>query len=142
MIPVVNFVYPMFANMDLLTKAGVTQMPSTREEFEEAAKAVAASGEGVSGWALPLSLEAPNGAQNDIMSWVWASGGSMLTDDGKPNLVGNNDVKSAAKFIKRLWDAGVVSPGAFTMKEQDKVEDFTNGRVGLMIDSLAHVHTS
>ena len=27
------------------------------------------------------------------------------------------------------------------MKEQDKVEDFTNGRVGLMIDSLAHVNT-
>lgn len=141
MIPVVNFVYPMFANMDLLTKAGVTQMPSTREEFEEAAKAVAASGDGVSGWALPLSLEAPNGAQNDIMSWVWASGGSMLTADGKPDLVGNDDVRSASEFIKRLWDAGVVSPGAFTMKEQDKVEDFTNGRVGLMIDSLAHVHT-
>jgi multiple sugar transport system substrate-binding protein len=25
------------------------------------------------------------------------------------------------------------------MKEQDKVEEFTNGRVGMMIDSLAHV---
>jgi len=27
------------------------------------------------------------------------------------------------------------------MKEQDKVEEFTNGRVGMMIDSLAHVTT-
>ena len=26
------------------------------------------------------------------------------------------------------------------MKEQDKVEEFTNGRVGMMIDSLAHVN--
>lgn len=139
MIPVVNFVYPLFANTALLTKAGVTQIPSTREEFAAAAKAV--TGGEVSGWALPLSLEAPNGIQNDVMSWVWASGGSMLTGDGKPNLKGNADVRSAAEYIKKLWDDGVVSPGAFTMKEQDKVEDFTNARTGLMIDSLAHVNT-
>ena len=139
MIPVVNFVYPMFANTDLLTKAGVSGIPATRDDFAAAAKAV--TGGDVSGWALPLSLEAPNGIQNDVMSWVWASGGSMLTGDGKPNLKGNADVRSAAEFIKKLWDDGVVSPGAFTMKEQDKVEDFTNGRVGLMIDSLAHVNT-
>ncbi|WP_233187969.1 ABC transporter substrate-binding protein [Actinomyces qiguomingii] len=141
MIPVVNFVYPMFTNMDLLERAGVSAVPSTREEFEAAAKAIAAVGDDISGWALPLSLEAPNGIQNDVMSWVWASGGSMLTEDGKPNLKGNADVKSACEFIKGLWDSGVVSPGAFTMKEQDKVEDFTNARVGMMIDSLAHVNT-
>lgn len=140
MIPVVNFVYPMFANMDLLSGAKVSAMPSTREEFQAAAKAVAATGGDVSGWALPLSLEAPNGIQNDVMSWVWASGGSMLAD-GKPNLAGNKDVISACEFIKGMWDEGVISPGAFTMKEQDKVEDFTNGRTGLMIDSLAHVNT-
>ena len=139
MIPVVNFVYPMFANTNLLTKAGISQIPSTREEFAAAAKAV--TGGDVSGWALPLSLEAPNGIQNDVMSWVWASGGSMLTGDGMPNLKGNADVKSASEFIKKLWDDGVVSPGAFTMKEQDKVEDFTNARTGLVIDSLAHVNT-
>ncbi len=140
MIPVVNFVYPMFANMSLLESAGVTAMPSVRSEFEAAATAAAGTGDDVSGWALPLSLEAPNGIQNDVMSWVWASGGSMLKD-GKPNLVGNADVKSVCEFIKGMWDKGVISPGAFTMKEQDKVEDFTNGRVGLMIDSLAHVNT-
>ena len=27
------------------------------------------------GWVLPLSLETPNGIQNDVMAWVWASGG-------------------------------------------------------------------
>ena len=52
----------------------------------------------------------------------------MLTGDGKPNLKGNADVRSAAEFIKKLWDDGVVSPGAFTMKEQDKIEDFTKDR--------------
>jgi multiple sugar transport system substrate-binding protein len=72
------------------------------------------------------------------MSWVWASGGSMLKD-GKPDLT-NDDVTSAVDFIGGLWDDGSIASGSFTMKEQDKVEEFTNGRVGMMIDSLAHIN--
>jgi multiple sugar transport system substrate-binding protein len=138
MIPVVNFVYPMFTNDDLLAQAGVTAPPSTRTEFADAAEKISALGGDTSGWVLPLSLEAPNGVQNDVMSWVWASGGSML-DDGQPDLT-NEDVTSATEFIGDLWDSGAIASGSFTMKEQDKVEEFTNGRVGMMIDSLAHIN--
>lgn len=138
MVPVVNFVYPMFTNDTLLAEAGVTAPPTTRTEFADAAAKVSALGGDASGWVLPLSLEAPNGVQNDVMSWVWASGGSMLAD-GQPDLT-NADVTSAVDFIGGLWDDGVVASGSFTMKEQDKVEEFTNGRVGMMIDSLAHIN--
>ncbi|WP_292676556.1 MULTISPECIES: sugar ABC transporter substrate-binding protein [unclassified Microbacterium] len=138
MIPVVNFVYPMFTNDDLLAEAGVTTPPTNRTEFADAAQKVTALGGDVSGWVLPLSLEAPNGVQNDVMSWVWASGGSML-NDGQPDLT-NADVTSAVDYIQGLWDDGVIAAGSFTMKEQDKVEEFTNGRVGMMIDSLAHIN--
>ena len=138
MIPVVNFVYPMFTNDALLAEAGVDAPPATRSEFADAAEKVSALGGDVSGWVLPLSLEAPNGVQNDVMSWVWASGGSMLKD-GQPDLT-NDDVTSAVEYIGELWDAGVIASGSFTMKEQDKVEEFTNGRVGMMIDSLAHIN--
>jgi multiple sugar transport system substrate-binding protein len=139
MIPVVNFVYPLFVNTDLLAQAGITTVPSTRTEFADAAAAVTALGTGASGWVLPLSLEAPNGIQNDVMSWNWASGGSMLDDDGKPDLT-NDDVKGTVEFVQGLVDDGVVAAGSFTMKEQDKVEEFTNGRVGMMIDSLSHIN--
>ncbi|KJL47603.1 putative ABC transporter substrate-binding protein YesO [Microbacterium hydrocarbonoxydans] len=138
MIPVVNFVYPMFTNDALLAQAGVTAPPTTRSEFADAAAKVSALGGDASGWVLPLSLEAPNGVQNDVMSWVWASGGSMLKD-GQPDLT-NDDVTSAVDFIGDLWDDGSIASGSFTMKEQDKVEEFTNGRVGMMIDSLAHIN--
>jgi multiple sugar transport system substrate-binding protein len=138
MIPVVNFVYPMFTNTELLAEAGVDAPPTTRSEFAEAATAIAEGGD-ASGWILPLSLEAPNGIQNDVMSWVWASGGSML-EDGEPALVDNPDVTSATEFIQGLWEDGVIAPGSFTMKEQDKVEEFINGRVGMTISSLAHVN--
>jgi multiple sugar transport system substrate-binding protein len=139
MIPVVNFVYPVFVNVDLLDAAGVENLPSTRTEFAEAAKTLTDPDNNVYGWVLPLSMEQPNGIQNDVMSWVWASGGSMLKD-GMPNLVGNEDVASAMEFIKGLYDDGVIALGAFSMREQDKVEEFTNGRVAMMIDSLAHIN--
>jgi len=138
MIPVVNFVYPVFTNLDLLAKAGIASPPTTRTEFADAAAKLTDEANNVSGWVLPLSLEQPNGIQNDVMSWVWASGGSMMKD-GKPDLT-NDGVRSAMEFIKGLYDAGYVAPGAFTMKEQDKVEEFVNGRVGMMVDSLAHIN--
>lgn len=140
MIPVANFVYPMFVNQDLLSKAGVKDVPKTRTEFTAAAEAVSKLGGDVSGWALPLDTATPNGIQNDVMSWVWASGGSMLKD-GNPYLAGNSDVKDVMTFIKQMYDAGAIAKGSFTMKEQDKVNEFTNGRVGMVIDSLAHVNT-
>jgi multiple sugar transport system substrate-binding protein len=90
------------------------------------------------GWVLPLSLETPNGIQNDVMAWVWASGASMMSD-GQPD-VDNEAVVGALDYIKSLNDAGVISPGIFAKKEQDKVEEFVNGRVGMMIDSLAHIN--
>jgi len=137
MIPVVNFVYPLFTNDALLADAGIAAPPTTRSEFEAAAKAITAGGQ-ASGWALPLSLEAPNGVQNDVMSWAWGSGGTMLAD-GQPDVT-NDDVRSVVEYIQGLWDDGVIAPGSFTMKEQDKVEEFTNGRVGMMIDSLSHIN--
>lgn len=139
MIPVVNFVYPVFVNLDLLEAAGVAAPPTNRSEFFAAAQQLTALGNNVSGWVLPLSLEQPNGIQNDVMSWVWASGGSMMAD-GMPNLVGNDDVSDVAQYIKEMYDAGVIAPGAFAMREQDKVEEFTNGRVGMMVSSLAHIN--
>ncbi|HWS35437.1 MAG TPA: sugar ABC transporter substrate-binding protein [Actinoplanes sp.] len=138
MIPVVNFVYPLFVNKDLLTKAGVAEVPTTRTEFADAAQKITATGGDVKGWALPLDTAVPNGIQNDVMSWLWASGGSMLKG-GKPNLT-SPEVKAVVEYVKSLNDAGVIAPGALTMKEQDKVEKFTNGQVGMMIDSLAHIN--
>lgn len=139
MIPVVNFVYPVFVNLDLMAEAGVDAAPTTRSEFIDAATKLTNSSTNTYGWILPLSMEQPNGIQNDVMAWVWAAGGSMLKD-GQPNLVGNEDIRSAMEFIKGMYDAGLIAPGAFSMREQDKVEEFTNGRVGMMVDSLAHIN--
>ncbi len=77
MIPVVNFVYPLFTNDDILQKAGISTPPTTWSEFEADAKKISDSG-AAKGWVVPLGSTNPNGVQNDILSWAWASGGSCL----------------------------------------------------------------
>lgn len=139
MVPVVNFAYPLFVNLDLLEKAGVAEPPTTRSEFLAAATAVSQQGGDASGWAVPLALETANGVQNDILPWVWAGGGQIMTEDGAPDLE-NADSVDGLGFVKELWDAGAVSPGAFSMAEQDKVEEFSAGRLGMMFSSLAHIN--
>jgi multiple sugar transport system substrate-binding protein len=138
MFPLASFVYPVFVNLDLAKAAGVDTLPSNRTEFAEAAKKMTNAGNNQYGWVLPLSLQNPGGIQNDVMSWVWASGASMLMD-GKPDLE-NDAVVGTLEYIKSLQDAGVISPGIFAKKEQDKVEEFVNGRVAMMVDSLAHIN--
>ncbi|WZL80985.1 sugar ABC transporter substrate-binding protein [Vallitaleaceae bacterium 9-2] len=138
MIPVVNFAYPMYVNLDILSGAGITEVPENWTEFVEACVAITESQEGISGWAIPLSTESPSGIQNNFMSWLWASGGSML-ENGQPALVDNEDMTATVEFVKELFDKDVVAPGAYAMKESDMVEEFTNGRVGFMTDSLAHL---
>ena len=138
MFPVASFVYPVFVNLDLMADAGLENPPTTRSEFVEAARKLTDESSNQHGWVLPLSLQAPNGIQNDVMSWVWASGDSMMKD-GKPDLT-NENVVETLDYIKSMYDEGLISPGAFAKKEQDKVEEFVNGRVAMMVDSLAHIN--
>lgn len=139
MIPVVNFAYPMYANMDLLA-AGITELPTTWSEFQADCAAVTNADKNIYGWIIPLSSDSPSGIQNCFMSWLWASGGSMLAS-GKPGLTGNDNLVKTVDYVKGLFDANLVAPGAYSMTEADEVEEFANGRVAFMTDSLAHLTT-
>lgn len=138
MIPVANFPYILFMNRDVLSKAGIDEPPATREEFVAAAQAAVDVDGNAQGWVLPLSLEAPNGVQNDVMSWLWANGQSMLSD-GKPALE-SPEVRSVVDFIVELDGQGLIAPGSATLKEQDKVEEFSSGRAAMIVDTIAHVN--
>jgi multiple sugar transport system substrate-binding protein len=138
MFPVASFVYPIFINLDHFRAVSIANPPQSRSEFADAARRLTNTSQNRYGWVLPLSLQTPNGVQNDIMSWLWASGKSMLKN-GRPNLT-NPDVIDTLKYVDSLYKAGVVSPGSFSKQEQEKVEEFVNGRVSMTISSLAHIN--
>lgn len=137
MIPVVNFAYPLYVNMDILEQAGVAEIPTTWSEFTAALEKIKSNTD-AAGFSIPLSTEAPNGIQNQFMTWLWASGGSML-EEGKPNLEGNEDLAKVVEFVKEMKDNGYISDGAEAMKEQDMVNEFTNGRLAFMVDGISHL---
>ncbi len=137
MIPVVNFTYPLFVNIDLLKQAGIASVPKTRTEFKAAADAISKK-TSAKALTLALSPDTANGVANDVMSWVWASGGSMLTSDGKTN-INNPAVQSGLEFVKSLYDAGDVVSGTLNTQESEKPNQFAQGRAAMMVDSTAHI---
>lgn len=137
MIPVVNFAYPLYVNMDILKKAGVEKVPTTWTEFMDACEKITSKTDAAA-YAIPLSSEAPNGIQNQFMSWVWASGGSML-NEGKPGLKGNEMVKAVTDLFKEMSEKGYLAKGVNAMKEQDMVNEFQNGRLAFMVDGISHL---
>ena len=140
MFPLASFVYPVFVNLDLAKAAGVDKhadephrVRRSRQEDDRRRQ------EPVSAGCCRCRCETPNGIQNDVMSWVWASG--AIDAEGRQAGPRRTRPSSArSNTSSRCNDAGVISPGIFAKKEQDKVEEFVNGRVGMMVDSLAHIN--
>jgi multiple sugar transport system substrate-binding protein len=135
-IPLVNFAYPLFTNNALLAKAGIAHPPTDWAQFVSDAVALSKLSKTTWGWIIPLTLNPPNGAQNDVMSWVWASGGSML-QNGQPHLTDNPKLTAVVNMLKEVYQDKAMFPGPDAVVETDKVENFINGRVGMMVDSMA-----
>lgn len=135
-IPLVNFAYPLFTNTALLAKAGIAHPPTNWSQFTSDAVALSKLSKTTWGWIIPLTLNPPNGAQNDVMSWLWASGGSML-QNGQPHLTNNPKLTAVVNMLKQVYQAKAMFPGPDAVVETDKVENFINGRVGMMIDTMA-----
>jgi len=118
MIPVVNFVYPIFINDEMMEKAGLKEAPKTWSEFTEAAKKLAAVGSNTAGYCYTMNLENPTGIQNDVLSWVWSSGGKFIKD-GRANL-NTPEVKAVMTLMKELYDAKAITPGINAMKDRTR----------------------
>jgi multiple sugar transport system substrate-binding protein len=139
MIPVVNFAYPLYVNLDILEEAGVSEIPTTWSEFLDALEAIKTNTD-KAGYAIPLNTEAPNGIQNQFSSWLWASGGALM-EDGKPALTGNEKLADVVELFSTMKENGYLSDGAEAMKEQDMVNEFENGRLAFMVDGISHLTT-
>ena len=139
MIPVVNFVYPMFTNDDLLARPASPHRPPTARSSRTRPSQDHRTRRAPTAGSSRCRSRRPTASRTTSCRGSGRRAARCSTD-GQPALTDNEDVTSATDYIQGLWDDGVIAPGSFTMKEQDKVEEFTNGRVGMMIDSLAHVN--
>lgn len=136
--PLVNFPCLMAVNTDLLTAAGVTQLPETWSDFVAACKKVTDPANNVYGFAMNMSTDNAT-CMEFFAAFAWNSGGTILTPEGKPFIANNKVLTQTTEFFKSLFDEGVTLPGMYTLTDADKVQEFVNGRVAFMPDSVAHL---
>jgi len=134
-LPVVNYAYPMFANMDILNACGITTLPKTWSEFKVACKII--TEKGYYPFALNMDTSSPSGIQNTYMGFAWASDITMKNEAGEYAIAGNEQLKTFAEFMKDLYTSGYLYPGMSALTEPDMTSNFSSGNLAFVINSMA-----
>jgi multiple sugar transport system substrate-binding protein len=129
--PIVSWLLPLFYRIDLLQEAGFDRPPKTHAEFTAAARALANQPQGRYGFALSLSPEDPLGVYRDILPWFRSVGAACLRD-GRPAFT-EPPVATTLSFLNDLFQEGLLAPETFGKTNKDRIEDFSAGRLAMMI---------
>jgi multiple sugar transport system substrate-binding protein len=62
---------------------------------------------------------------------VWASGGDVLSGDGKKALFDSPEVTDALNFYRQMWTAGVMPSSVKTDAGSQQTTSFSSGKVGM-----------
>jgi multiple sugar transport system substrate-binding protein len=131
-IPLVSFMDLLFYNINILSAAGLDRPPKTREEFITHARAVSRGNLGASAAAVSLSPNDRQSLSRDIFSWIWAGGNNFLSENAKPSINTRFIVNDIA-FLGTLSREGLFAPDIFTTTGNQRLEEFAQGRVAMMI---------
>lgn len=118
----------LICNMDILNAAGVTEVPKTWDELEEAGKKIVESNPDVAalsqGWG-----GVHYGMLNEAFwPYFWGAGGEIVDADG--NLTINSDAGlTATEYLKKLRDEGIIPD--FDTANADNLEAFKNGQAAM-----------
>lgn len=134
-LPVINFAYPMFVNLDILEDCGITEMPKTWSEFEEVCKTITENG--YYAYAINLDSSSPSGIQNVWSGFAWASGITLKDEEGNYAIAGNEELAEYADYMKGLNDNGYIYPGLSSLTEADMTSKFASGEIAFIINSAA-----
>lgn len=119
-------------NKGLFTQAGLDpeKPPTTWDEIYEAAKAITALGNGNYGYYFSGNCAGCNAFT--YLPLIWASGGDVLSEDGLTATVDTPEVKAALEFYKKMWDEGLIPPGAQADTGTDFFNAFAQGNIGMV----------
>jgi multiple sugar transport system substrate-binding protein len=128
-LPVAASARAMYYNADLLEQAGIETPPDTWAELAEAAAAISALGEDVSGFGMQGKE-----IETDVYFYYafWAFGGSLVEEDGTSGL-DSQAAYDAAQLYRDLIEAGATQPGVTAYNREDVQNLFKQGQVGMMI---------
>ena len=139
MLPATNHCYIMYYNKDHFKEAGIANPPKTWDEFMQTAKKLTKPEKNQYGYSLFLTLQGSAGAlRTEVFPLLYTTAGRGVKDD-KPNLNSPEFIETL-QFLKDLNDAGVITPGALSRPEQQKVEEFASGRAAMYMGTMPHIN--
>lgn len=118
----------MVANLELLEAAGVTEIPVTIAEFEEALEALKAYDAEI----IPYAAMTNTAQLKDIIPWVWAFGGTIIDEDGAIVLNDEGTI-DAVEWYADLLGRGLI---ASDIDRFGARQLFAQGHVGFYEDAI------
>jgi len=127
--PLIASARALFVNTDLLSQAGVAEAPKTWDELLDAAKKIAALGDGIAGYGMPLGSEE---AQAESAMWFFGAGGTFgdadaITIDGVPENL------TAATFMQKMIQEGATEADAGATDRSPLMDIFVQGKIGMQV---------
>ena len=118
-------------NKDLFTKAGLdpNKPPTTFAEIQAYSKKITTLGGGVKGFYFAGACAGCNAFT--MLPLIWASGGDVLSSDGKAATVDTPAVRNALTLYKDLWNSGQIPQSAKADAGSDFLNAFTTGKIGM-----------
>lgn len=118
----------MVANQELLTAAGVTELPTTVAEFEAALEALKAYNPDV----VPYAAMTDLAQLKDILPWIYTFGGAVFDAEGNVSLADEGAV-AAVEWFAGLLERGLI---AADVDRFDARQLFAQGLVGFYDDAI------
>lgn len=118
-------------NKDLFKKAGLDaeHPPTNFAEIEQDAQKIASLAGDTKGFYFSGSCAGCN--VFTMLPLIWASGGDILSEDGKTATLDNSAVRSALSLYRKMWEAGYVPQGAQGDNGTNFFTGFATGKVGM-----------
>jgi len=120
----------LYVNDDMLAAAGITQAPTTWEEFHAAALAMTNAEADTYG----LTLGSNRTGAFQLYSFIWQAGGEIIDEQGNVR-VAESEAVTAVEFLSSLYtEHGAIPESVLTATSWDEVNaPFIQERAGMLI---------
>ena len=121
----------MYYNKDLFKKAGLDpdKPPANYAELREAAKKIRELGKDYYGFTFAGACGGCN--VFEFTPHIWASGGEVLSEDGKTASLDSPEVTEALQLYRDMWTDGSIPSAAKNDAGAQQIPLFTSGKVGM-----------